>query len=157
MATTTTQTQTGSKQPADAQQKIEAFRALFADAPELGKKALENVIAELKSQVSEPRAKVESAGRVGARLGQRSELTMSKSSTPWPSAISSGDKVSDFRRERPSRVALIRHRCPVTKSVLRGLVGAARRRSGTTSFAKPMCDRAAIVLAPSALALSARC
>ena len=76
MATTTTQTQTGSKQPADAQQKIEAFRALFADAPELGKKALENVIAELKSQVSEPRAKVESAGRVGARLGQRSELTM---------------------------------------------------------------------------------
>ena len=76
MATTTTQTQTGSKQPADAQQKIEAFRALFADAPELGKKALEHVIAELKSQVSEPRAKVESAGRVGARLGQRSELTM---------------------------------------------------------------------------------
>jgi hypothetical protein len=51
----------GSKQSADAQQKIEAFRALFADAPELGKKALENVIAELKSQVSEPRAKVESA------------------------------------------------------------------------------------------------
>ena len=49
---------------------------LFADAPELGKKALENVIAELKSQVSEPRAKVESAGRVGARLGKRSELTM---------------------------------------------------------------------------------
>ena len=76
MATTTTQTQTGSTQPPDAQQKIEAFRALFADAPELGKKALENVIAELKSQVSEPRAKVESAGRVGARLGQRSELTM---------------------------------------------------------------------------------
>ena len=77
MATpTTTQTQTGSKPPADAEQKIEKFRALFADAPELGKKALENVIAELKSQVSEPRAKVESAGRVGARLGQRSELTM---------------------------------------------------------------------------------
>ena len=79
MATaTTTQTpkQTGSKQSADAQKRIEEFRALFADAPELGKKALENVIAELKSQVSEPRAKVESAGRVGARLGQRSELTM---------------------------------------------------------------------------------
>ena len=43
MATTTTtptQMQTGSKQSADAQQKIEEFRALFADAPELGKKAL---------------------------------------------------------------------------------------------------------------------
>jgi len=79
MATATmtkTQTQTGSNPPADAQKKIEEFRALFADAPELGKKALENVIAELKSQVSEPRAKVESAGRVGARLGQRSELTI---------------------------------------------------------------------------------
>jgi hypothetical protein len=77
MATTTTmQTQKGSTQPAGAQQKIQELRALFADAPELGKKALENVIAELKSQVSEPRAKVESAGRVGARLGQRSELTM---------------------------------------------------------------------------------
>ena len=78
MDTTTTQTQTqkGSKQPADAQQKLQQFRDLFADAPELGKKALENVIAELRSQVSEPRAKVESAGRVGARLGQRSELTM---------------------------------------------------------------------------------
>src|SRR5262245_10345328 len=69
MATTTTQ-------PADAQQKIQKLRDLFADAPELGKKALENVIGELKSQVSEPRAKVESAGRVGARLGKRSELTM---------------------------------------------------------------------------------
>jgi len=77
MATTASaETQTGAKQPPDAQRKIEEFRALFADAPELGKKALENVIAELKSQVSEPRAKVESAGRVGARLGQRSELTM---------------------------------------------------------------------------------
>jgi len=79
MATTTTQTEmpTGSKQPPpDALKKIEEFRALFADAPELGKKALENVIAELKSQVSEVREKVGSAGRVGARLGQRSELTM---------------------------------------------------------------------------------
>jgi len=78
MATTTTQTpmRTGSTQPADAQQKIQKLRDLFADAPELGKKALESVIAELTSQVSEPRAKVESAGRVGARLGQRSELTM---------------------------------------------------------------------------------
>src|SRR5262245_60335085 len=76
-ATTTTETQQmGSKQSADAEQKIQQFRDLFADAPELGKKALENVIAELKSQVSESRAKVESAGRVGARLGKRSELTM---------------------------------------------------------------------------------
>ena len=77
MATTTpTQAQTGSQPAVDGLKKIEEFRKLFADAPELGKKALENVITELKSQVSEPRAKVESAGRVGARLGKRSELTM---------------------------------------------------------------------------------
>jgi len=79
MASTTTQTKVPTEPtqpPADALKRIEEFRTLFADAPELGKKALENVIAELKSQVSEPREKVGSAGRIGARLGQRSELTM---------------------------------------------------------------------------------
>src|SRR5262245_39506107 len=84
MATATatkTPIQTGSNPP-HAQKTIEEFRALFADAPELGKKALENVLTELKSQVSEPRAKVESAGRVGARLGKRSELTMIVPLTP---------------------------------------------------------------------------
>jgi hypothetical protein len=78
MATATTQMprQTGSKQPADAQQKIQEMRELYANAPELGKKALENVLRELSSQVSEPPPPIESAGRVGARLGQRSELTI---------------------------------------------------------------------------------
>ena len=37
---------------------------------------MENVIAELKSDVSEPQAEVESAGRIGARLGKVSELTI---------------------------------------------------------------------------------
>ena len=76
MATTTTQRQTGSTQSADAQQKVQELRALFADAPELGKKALENALRELKSQVSAPPPPIESAGRVGARLGKRSELTI---------------------------------------------------------------------------------
>jgi hypothetical protein len=39
---------------AEGERKLQALRALFADAPELGKKALENVIAELTSQVSTP-------------------------------------------------------------------------------------------------------
>lgn len=56
--------------------KIQQLRDLFADAPELGKKALENVLRELTSQVSEPPPPIESAGRVGARLGKRSELTI---------------------------------------------------------------------------------
>ena len=46
------------------------------DASEVGKKALENVLKELTSQVSEPPPPIESAGRVGARLGKRSELTI---------------------------------------------------------------------------------
>ena len=74
---TKTQTQAKSTPTADAERKIQEFRALFADAPELGKKALENVLRELKTQVSEvPPPPIESAGRVGARLGKVSELTI---------------------------------------------------------------------------------
>src|SRR6187549_2884260 len=73
-----TQTQTASAPKAEltGEQKIQQLRELFADANELGKQALENVIKELSSQVSEPPPPIESAGRVGARLGKRSELTM---------------------------------------------------------------------------------
>jgi len=69
------QTQTTSQSDAGAQ-KIQQLRELFADANEIGKHALENVIAELTSQVAEPPPAIESAGRVGARLGKRSELTI---------------------------------------------------------------------------------
>src|SRR5262245_1562332 len=58
------------------EQKIEQLRDLFADAPELGKKALENVMQTLRSQASEMPPPVESAGRIGSRLGKISELTM---------------------------------------------------------------------------------
>jgi hypothetical protein len=57
-------------------EKIHQLRQLFADAPELGKKALENALHELKSQASDLPPAVESAGRVGARLGKVSELTI---------------------------------------------------------------------------------
>jgi hypothetical protein len=77
MATTTTQTQKGSKQSADAQQKIQHLRELYADAPELSRRALENVIQELTEQVAQtPPPPVESAGRAGSRLGKVSELTL---------------------------------------------------------------------------------
>ena len=85
MATATptkTKTEMGANVSAEAEEKVQKLRDLFADAPELGKKALDNVLTELKSQVAEPRAKVESAGRVGARLGNRSELTMIVPLTP---------------------------------------------------------------------------
>ena len=53
------------------------MRELFADAPEVGKKALENVLGQLKAQASgKPPPPVQSAGRVGSRLGKVSELTI---------------------------------------------------------------------------------
>jgi hypothetical protein len=67
---------TASAPGATVEDKVRQLRELFADAPELGKQALENVIPELTSQVAEPRYRVESAGRVGVRLGNVSELTM---------------------------------------------------------------------------------
>jgi hypothetical protein len=69
-------TQTQSATEMTAEQKIQQLRELFADASDVGKAALENVIKELSSQVSEPPPPIESAGRVGARLGKRSELTI---------------------------------------------------------------------------------
>jgi len=76
--TTTTQSQTGSKQSAaDVQQKIQELRKLFADAPDVGKKALENVLQRLTVDASRtPPPPVESAGRMGTRLGKVSELTI---------------------------------------------------------------------------------
>ena len=80
MATTTaaaTDAKRGSDQPANAQQKIRELRELYADAPELSRKALENVIQELTEQVAQtPPPPVESAGRAGSRLGKVSELTL---------------------------------------------------------------------------------
>jgi len=70
------QTQTASDKRKTGEERIRELRELFADANEIGKQALENVIAELTSQVSEPPPAIESAGRVGARLGKRSELTI---------------------------------------------------------------------------------
>ena len=73
-----TQTQTSAEPDQDhsVEAKIQQLRELFADAPEIGKKALENALHELRSQTSDLPPPVESAGRVGARLGKVSELTI---------------------------------------------------------------------------------
>ena len=70
------QTAAGSDQEVLAEQKIQQLRELFADAPEVGKTALENVLRSLTSDVSAPPPPMESAGRSGSRLGQVSELTI---------------------------------------------------------------------------------
>ena len=74
---TQTQTAIKPKQDQSAQEKIQELRELFADAPEAGKKALENVLKDLTSQVADtPPPPVISAGRAGSRLGMLSELTI---------------------------------------------------------------------------------
>src|ERR1700752_1120936 len=72
----TTQTVTRAEQEQTTESKIQKLRTLFADAPEVGKKALENALHELKSQASDLPPAVESAGRIGSRLGKVSELTI---------------------------------------------------------------------------------
>ena len=75
--TTETSTATAAGQDLTAEEKISQLRELFADAPEVGKKALENVLEQLTSQASQtPPPPIESAGRVGSRLGKVSELTI---------------------------------------------------------------------------------
>jgi hypothetical protein len=75
--TTDVQAQTRPDQAPTVDEKIEHLRKLFADAPEVGKTALEKVLNKLTSQATKtPPPPVESAGRVGSRLGKVSELTM---------------------------------------------------------------------------------
>jgi hypothetical protein len=73
---TETQTATGTGQD-EVAGRIEQLRELFADAPEVGRTALENVLQRLASDASAaPPPPVESAGRVGSRIGKVSELTI---------------------------------------------------------------------------------
>src|SRR5689334_20301208 len=74
---TEVQTATDSGQDVTVENKRGTLRELFADAPEVGKTALENVLQGLASDASQaPSPPVESAGRVGSRLGKVSELTI---------------------------------------------------------------------------------
>src|SRR4029079_615453 len=67
----------GPERDLTVEEKIQQLRELFADAPEVGKTALENVLKRLASDASKaPPPPVESAGRVGSRLSKVSELTI---------------------------------------------------------------------------------
>ncbi|HST11192.1 MAG TPA: hypothetical protein VLL05_12520, partial [Terriglobales bacterium] len=58
------------------EQKIQKLREVFSDAPQMAKTALENKVRDLASHLSEPRSRMESAGRAGSRQGTVSELTL---------------------------------------------------------------------------------
>ena len=75
--TTGIPTATEPGQELTVEEKINQLRELFADAPEVGKKALETVLSRLASDASTAQPPpVQSAGRVGSRLGKVSELTI---------------------------------------------------------------------------------
>jgi len=59
------------------EQKLQKLRDLYADAPEVGKAALQNGMSDIAQEFAALKGAtgVQSAGRIGARRGQVSELT----------------------------------------------------------------------------------
>ena len=72
---TQTQTATEPKNDAVVEQKIQKLRELYADAPEIGKAALENGLAMLTEELAAP-PRAQTAGRIGLRQDKVSELTV---------------------------------------------------------------------------------
>ena len=70
----TTQTLTRPKAD-EAEKKIKKLRELYADAPELGRTALERLIGNMKDGIISD-TETSSAGRTGLRRGKVSELTI---------------------------------------------------------------------------------
>ena len=99
----------GPERDLTVEEKIQQLRELFVDAPEVGKKALENVLSRLASDASQkPPPPVASAGRVGSRLGKVSELTIIV-----PFAPGGADRLRAFLRlfgRQPRRRRRRRHR-----------------------------------------------
>jgi hypothetical protein len=63
------------KQGMTVDEKLQKIRELYADAPELGKAALKNGLAMLTQELTAT-GRAETAGRIGARQGKVSELTV---------------------------------------------------------------------------------
>jgi len=68
-----TMTPSGSDRNAIAE-KIQQLREIYADAPEIGRVGLENIIADIED-AGRSHQRTTSAGRTGLRLGKVSELT----------------------------------------------------------------------------------
>ena len=72
---TQTATANTTQQDLTVEQKLQKLRDLYADAPELGKAALKNGLSMLTKELAAPAA-AQTAGRIGARQGKVSELTV---------------------------------------------------------------------------------
>jgi hypothetical protein len=71
----TTQTLTKPKQDQRVEQKLQKLRELYADAPEVGRAALKNGLSRITEELAAPPHQ-QTAGRIGARQGKVSELTI---------------------------------------------------------------------------------
>jgi hypothetical protein len=69
-----TQTATQPNSDAAVEQKVQKLRELYADAPEVGRVALEKGLPDLKRELAAATG-TQNAGRIGARQGKVSELT----------------------------------------------------------------------------------
>src|ERR1043166_7947935 len=63
------------KQELSVEQKLQKLQELYADAPEIGKAALKNGLTMLTEELAAP-GRAQTAGRIGARQGKVSELTV---------------------------------------------------------------------------------
>ncbi|HEY0379907.1 MAG TPA: hypothetical protein VGC87_23525 [Pyrinomonadaceae bacterium] len=72
--TTAAQRTTAPEQNAVVEQKIQKVKELYADAPELGRVALEKGLPDLARELAAATG-TQNAGRIGARQGKVSELT----------------------------------------------------------------------------------
>jgi hypothetical protein len=70
----TMQTQTQLERERLVEQKIQKLKELYADAPEMGRVALEKGLPDLKRELAAATG-TQNAGRIGARQGKVSELT----------------------------------------------------------------------------------
>jgi len=64
----------GSTQDASVADKLQTLREAYADAPEVGRVGLDNIIGEIEAAIHSQQ-KASSAGRTGLRQGKVSELT----------------------------------------------------------------------------------
>jgi hypothetical protein len=73
--TTATQKTSTTDQELVVEQKIQKLRELYADAPEIGRAALKNGLPMLTEELAAA-GRAQTAGRIGARQGKVSELTV---------------------------------------------------------------------------------
>ena len=72
---TQTATPNRQEQSLTADEKLQKLNELYADAPEIGRAALKNGLPMLTQELAAP-SHAQSAGRIGARQGKVSELTV---------------------------------------------------------------------------------